>query len=95
MLRFAVHIQSIPQFQRERGHSQKSTVGGWGRAGHLVSQVIRRRLRKRALRLLKNKRLNILKTIPLCSSTSVETLKGQIVSKEKMMNLKYSEGTQC
>lgn len=95
MLRFAVHIQSIPQFQRERGHSQKSTVGGWGRAGRLVSQVIRRRLRKRALRLLKNKRLNILKTIPLCNSTSVETLKGQIVSKEKMMNLKYSEGTQC
>lgn len=97
ILRFAVHIQSIPQFQREYGHSQKSTVGGWARAGTLVSQVIcghSAMSEKTGFTIVKKKKkiLNILKTIPLCNSTSVETLNGQIVSKEKMMNLKYSEG---
>lgn len=38
---------------------------------------------KQALGLLKKEKLNILKTIPLCNSTSVETLKGQIVLKKK------------
>lgn len=38
---------------------------------------------KQALGLLKKEVLSILKTIPLRNSTSVETLKGQIVSKKK------------
>lgn len=67
---------------------------GQGRAGILVSQVPREQTvrvgfsvicgysvtpEKQALGLLKKEVLSILKTIPLCNSTSVETLKGQIV----------------
>lgn len=70
--------------------------GGRGTAGSLVSQVPTEQTvhvgfsficgysvtpEKQALGLLK-KEVEHLKTIPLCNSTSVETLKGQIVSKK-------------
>lgn len=71
--------------------------GGRGTAGSLFSRVPREQTvhvgfsvicgysvtpeKPEALGLLKKEA--ILKTIPLCNSTSVETLKGQIVSKKK------------
>lgn len=82
--------------------------GGQGRAGILVSQVPREQTvrvgfsvicgysvtpEKQALGLLKKEVLSILKTIPLCNSTSVETLKGQIVwKKKKVPKIRYTQG---
>lgn len=88
-------------------------VGRQGRVGSLISQVLREQTApidfgvicghsvtsdKTGFEIVKKKRLSILKTIPLCNSTSVETLKGQMVSKKKTqkMHLKYTwrKGTQ-
>lgn len=103
-LRFAVHIQYIPQFIREDTAIPKRTSLRVGRAGSLASRVLGERItvlfvgiqqlwrnrlkgfvtRERNLlnTLKENKPKSKLKTQQLCNSTSVETLKGQIVSKE-------------